>query len=82
MANLVYVLHENCEDAHTVIGVCDEVKKADKLITDYYGIDIVVLKHHDVFENIEWYKTLQVPNGKNETYTVKLWLECFELNCA
>jgi hypothetical protein len=83
MANLVYVLHEKSDGEHCVIGVCDAVKKADKLIVDYYGSEFAVVNHHDVDgTNIEWYKTLEVLDHKNERYKVNLWLECFELNCA
>jgi hypothetical protein len=83
---IVYVIQEHSYDynKNSIIGVVDDINKADELIKRFYVGDtknvIIPISYRDIRDSgIEWVKELNIFTI-SDSYRVKVWVECFTIN--
>lgn len=80
---LIYVIteHDHEDNERCVIGVADNLTDVDSIISGYYGGKFRQVSYHDHRDSgIEYTKTLEVLDHKNQTHGVTIIVEYFILN--
>lgn len=83
---MLLVIHEHdlSDNEHIVIGVAENVEKAEEMIKGYYGEgNYTEISKTDIRDsNLEYSKILQINELEHAipAYKVKILLEWFELN--